>query len=218
MAENDLLASCSFIQELAEPTQQIMLQYCRLKRVKKGEILYYENDEIDKIYFLVTGRIKSYKVTRFDNEIFLFEQKTSGLITCFSIYEEKNRYFSNVESVIDALVCVMDMSVLRDQLARHKPLETFFARQLATKVETLTSVITRDMVFDSTAKVAHMIEHKLCEFNAYKKQDVAYMLNIQPETLSRILKKIKRDGIIDTDPNGNVVVLDHKSLIEIYEL
>lgn len=217
MAENEQLASCGFIRELSEPIQQILLHNMRLKRAKKGEILYYENDEIDKIYFLVSGCVKSYKVTRFDNEVFLFMQKTSGLITCFSLYEEKNRYFSNIESEIDSLVCVMEMSVLRDQLAKYPPLENFFTKQLSAKVGILTHVITRDMVFDSTAKVAYMINHQLSEFNVQKKQDVAYMLNIQPETLSRILKKIKRDGIIDTDPNGNVLVLDRKSLIEIYE-
>ncbi|GHV09255.1 transcriptional regulator FNR [Campylobacterota bacterium] len=217
MDENELSASCGFIQQLAKPIQQILLQHTRIKRAQKGEILYYENDEIEKIYFLISGSIKSYKVTRFDKEVFLFIQKASGLITTFAIEEEENRYFSNVECMIDSVVGVMDLVVMRDLSVKHEPLEIFIAKQLASQTRLLTAVIRRDLVFDSTAKVAYMIERELNEFNVFKKWEIAYMLNIQPETLSRILTKFTRDGMIDTDSNGSVVVLDHKSLIKIYE-
>jgi CRP/FNR family transcriptional regulator len=42
------------------------------------------------------------------------------------------------------------------------------------------------------------------------------MLHIQPETLSRILKKLIRNDIIEIDKN-NVVILDLEALKEIYE-
>ena len=39
----------------------------------KGSVLYYEDDANDKIFFLVEGLLKTYKVDRCDNEIFLSE-------------------------------------------------------------------------------------------------------------------------------------------------
>ena len=42
------------------------------------------------------------------------------------------------------------------------------------------------------------------------------MLHIQPETLSRVLKKLKRSSIIDIE-NSNVVILNKQLLQNIYK-
>jgi CRP/FNR family transcriptional regulator len=71
------------------------------------------------------------------------------------------------------------------------------------------------MILDGTGKVAFMLANDIERFNAMKKQDIAAMLNIQPETLSRILGKLARKGVIEQD--SNIKVLDMKSLKEFYE-
>ena len=72
-------------------------------------------------------------------------------------------------------------------------------------------------VLDGTAKVAHMLAQELGEFNALKKQEIAYILNIQPETLSRILKKLHRDGVITTNSSGQIEILNPQRLNEIHQ-
>jgi Mn-dependent DtxR family transcriptional regulator len=44
-------------------------------------------------------------------------------------------------------------------------------------------------------------------FNNLKRQDVSFMLHIQPETLSRVLKKLSRDNIIEIE-NQQVIIKD----------
>jgi CRP/FNR family transcriptional regulator len=83
-------------------------------------------------------------------------------------------------------------------------------------IQKLQCIISRDIVYDGTAKVAHMLANDLHNFNKLKKHEIAYMLHIQPETLSRILKKLIRNDIIEIDKN-NVVILDLEALKEIYE-
>ena len=79
----------------------------------------------------------------------------------------------------------------------------------------LQCIINREVVFDGTAKVAHFLDQDERAFERFKKQEVAYMLNLQPETLSRILRKLSRDGIIDTEGTG-VAILDREQLRAIY--
>ena len=71
-------------------------------------------------------------------------------------------------------------------------------------------------VFDGTAKVAHMLINDLQTFNRLKKHEIAYMLHIQPETLSRILNKLTRNGTIEIEKN-TIVILNEQELREIYE-
>jgi CRP/FNR family transcriptional regulator len=77
-------------------------------------------------------------------------------------------------------------------------------------------IISRDVVFDGTAKVAHMLVNELDTFNRLKKHEIAYMLHIQPETLSRILNKLTRNETIEIEKNS-VVILNIQELKEIYE-
>ena len=89
-------------------------------------------------------------------------------------------------------------------------------KAFAKKSKMLQCIINREIVFDGTAKVAFMLINDLNSFNQLKKQEVAHMLNIQPETLSRILKKLTRHGMIDTE-NGETVLKDEAGLREIFE-
>ena len=70
------------------------------------------------------------------------------------------------------------------------------------------------MVLDAMGKVAFMLAHDLDKFNRLKKQEIAALLNIQPETLSRLLGKLVRKEIIKTD--GDVVILDRDALKSLY--
>ena len=73
----------------------------------------------------------------------------------------------------------------------------------------------RELVFDATAKVAFMLNQDLEMFNKLKRQEVSFMLHIQPETLSRVLKRLSRNKTI-TIENGEVIIINKKELISIF--
>jgi len=52
-------------------------------------------------------------------------------------------------------------------------------------------------------------------FNSLKRHEVSFMLHIQPETLSRVLKKLKRNSIIDIE-KSKIVILNNKMLQNLY--
>ncbi len=84
------------------------------------------------------------------------------------------------------------------------------------KNHNLQCLINRELVFDATAKVAFMISSDLKMFNSLKRQDVSFMLHIQPETLSRVLKKLSRDGIIEIE-NQKIEIKDKIALNSIFK-
>jgi Mn-dependent DtxR family transcriptional regulator len=66
-------------------------------------------------------------------------------------------------------------------------------------------MVNMGMVYDVTAKVAKMLYDHLDLYNSLKKQEISYRLNIQPATLSRVLAKFIRKGI--------VIEEDHKTIV-----
>ena len=78
-------------------------------------------------------------------------------------------------------------------------------------------VIGKNGICESTGKLFYSLFTELDAFNGRKKQENAALLNIQPETLSRILNKLHRDSILTTDANGKIKILDSKKLQNIFK-
>ena len=60
-----------------------------------------------------------------------------------------------------------------------------------------------------------MLNNDLEMFNKLKRNQVAFMLHIQPETLSRVLKKLTRSNIISIN-SSKVEVLDEDNLSSVF--
>ena len=70
-------------------------------------------------------------------------------------------------------------------------------KSMTNKVMLLSSLVHKETILSSEAKVADLILNEIDIFNRVKNNEIASILNITPETLSRILNKLKRKQIIN---------------------
>lgn len=185
------------------------------KYYKKQEIVFYEEDKVSDIYFLLEGAVKAYKVDRFDNEIFFGIFKNGLLNDCKD--KDKMATFVNIECLEDSLIACFESDKLRLLFEKSPQILKLFFEESLKRVGVLEEIVQRELVFDSTAKIAYSLYSDLEEFNMHKKQENAAFLNIQPETLSRILKKLHRDGVIQTNSLGKIEILDSQRLQMIFK-
>ncbi|OCR15969.1 Crp/Fnr family transcriptional regulator [Helicobacter pullorum] len=185
------------------------------KNYKKQEIVFYEEDKVYDIYFLLEGAVKAYKVDRFDNEIFFGIFKNGLLNDCKD--KDKMTAFVNIECLEDSLIACFESDKLRLLFEKSPQILKLFFEESLKRVGVLEEIVQRELVFDSTAKIAYSLYSDLEEFNMHKKQENAAFLNIQPETLSRILKKLHRDGVIQTNSLGKIEILDSQRLQMIFK-
>ncbi|EDZ62350.1 cyclic nucleotide-binding domain (cNMP-BD) protein [Sulfurimonas gotlandica GD1] len=183
----------------------------------KGSILYYENDTSNKIFFLVSGVLKVYKIDKFENEIFLYHIHKNSLISELTSLDSDSIYcYSNSEFMEDSVILEVNFTEFKKRFLANNILNNEFINEILLKTHQLHCVVNRELVFDATAKVAFMLSDDLEMFNSLKRQDVSFMLHIQPETLSRVLKKLKRSNIIEVE-NSNVSILDLEQLNNIFK-
>lgn len=212
------LRSIELFSDLQEDTLNFLCDHSKLQYYNNGEILYYEKEQRNEIFFIVNGALKFYKVDRFDNEIFLYKLSENALVFDISKMCEEHvmSCYANAEFMAESEVIVFESDKFREMIRQDPMLMRKVLRESFQSIQQLQCIISRDVVFDGTAKVAHMIINELETFNSLKKHEIAYMLHIQPETLSRILKKLTRNGIISIEKN-NVVVLEEDELRDIFE-
>ncbi|WP_104722343.1 Crp/Fnr family transcriptional regulator [Helicobacter mesocricetorum] len=186
-----------------------------LKKYQKGELIVYEEEKISSLYFLLQGEVKLYKVNRFDGEVFLGFLKQGFLIDYKQGFDAKS--FANAECKTSSLVACFDAEKFNLLLEAYPKILQVFFKELLKKMALYEELIQRELVFDSTAKIAYVLKFHLRDFNIHKKNENAAFLNIQPETLSRILKKLHREGIIRTNKIGKIEVLDEDKLQMIFK-
>ena len=124
--------------------------------------------------------------------------------------------FSNAEFIEDSIVLSINFEKFQEYFLSKNILTMELLEVLLNKTHQLQCIVNRELVFDATAKVAFMLTQDLEMFNKLKRQEVSFMLHIQPETLSRVLKKLLRNGTINIE-NGEVTITNKEDLISIFK-
>jgi CRP/FNR family transcriptional regulator len=195
----------------------VLSNFSFISKYEKDSILFYETDLKTNLLFLVSGLIKIYKYDKFDNEIFLYHIYSNSLISELSNLNTNEIFcFSNASFIEDSVVLSIDFLKLQEHFLNNNLLVKELMNSLLKKTNQLQSLVNRELVFDATAKVAYMLVSDLNMFNKLKRQDVSFMLHIQPETLSRVLKKLSRDNIIEIE-NQQVIIKDEIALNSIFK-
>jgi CRP/FNR family transcriptional regulator len=80
----------------------------------------------------------------------------------------------------------------------------------------LENLLHKETVFSSEAKIADLIANNAKVFQYLKNNEIASILNITPETLSRTLTKLKKEEIITLNEHV-VTILNQNALQNIIE-
>ncbi|WP_418179334.1 Crp/Fnr family transcriptional regulator [Aliarcobacter lanthieri] len=201
-----------FFKNLNDDELELLSSFSSIKKYTKDSILYYESESQKNLLFLINGLIKIYKFDKFDNEIFLYHIYENSMISeISSLIADEIYCFSNASFIEDSTILSINFEKLQEHFLSKNILIKELMESLLRKTHQLQCIVNRELVFDATAKVAFMLSNDLKMFNNLKRQDVSFMLHIQPETLSRVLKKLSRDEIIDVE--NNKVVIKNKELL-----
>jgi len=218
LLNKNFIKNIPYFSSLDDELIKKLVNISRLKKFASGDVLFYEQDGQNEIFYLYKGSIKFYKVDKYDNEIFLYKILSNSIVFDISKFCDAHIFssYTNAEFLEDSEVLVFDNIEFKKLMYDNNSLMSLVLNESFKMIQRLQCVISRDIIFDSTAKVANMLVNDLKSFNNSKKHEIAYMLNIQPETLSRILRKLAKNGIIKTEKN-NVKILNLKKLKETYQ-
>ena len=211
------LQQIDFFANLGEEELQYLYEISTIRTFTKDTIVYYESDIDYSLQFLLDGIIKIYKIDKHNNEIFLYYIYKNNMISELTSIDSESIYcFSNASFIEDGSILSIDFKKFKEYFLDTGILASKFIKEILIKSHQLQCIINRELVFDSTAKVAHMLYTDLEVFNSLKKTQIAFMLHIQPETLSRVLKRFTRDSIIEVYEK-KYIISDEETLASIFK-
>ena len=214
MSTKNTIASLDFFSLLSEEQVDQLSSISVISRYPKEYVVHYEKKENNSLLFLLSGLAKAYKI---DNEIFLHYIYENSLISEISnIRQDTLNSFSNITLLEDSQILQIDYKRFKEIFLDKGYLCSEFTNEIILRSQKLQSLINREFIFNSVVKVAMMLHDDLEIFNKLKRAEISLILHIQPETLSRVLNRLKRDNIIDSK-NGKIVILDKEALISVCE-
>ena len=210
------IEAIKFFDSLNTEQKDYLINISSVRSFSKDTIIYFESDVDYSLQFLISGLVKIYKIDKFNNEIFLYHIHTGNMISELTSMDSESIYcFSNAAFIEDGTILSINFKKFKTYFIDTGLLASAFIKEVLEKSHQLQCIINRELVFDSTAKVAHMLYHDLEMFNNLKKTQIAFMLHIQPETLSRVLKRFTRDSIINVE-NKKYFIIDEEKLSSIF--
>lgn len=182
----------------------------------KDKILFYEGDNARNLYLLVEGEVSVYKT--YDNgsiQVLRYFKPLNLVAELANIHkipypatgkcEKESKIiiidFNRFQALFDNKdELLLSQSVLMNSIAGklyyHMNLNSFRPTK---KLSILQQVI-------------YLILDDIDILNEKKHWRIAQTLNISPESLSRTIKKLKENNLIDTDQNNNLYIIDEDKI------
>ncbi len=186
----------------------------RVKHFSKDSIVFYEGDESKYLHILMEGDVKLYKTSPKGSQIQINRFSAPSLIAEFACFE-KEVFPATCEFVTDGIIGLLHFDKLYEYL-NQPDFSLELIKSLTGKVMLLSSLVHKETILSSEAKVADLMIKKIAIFNRLKNNEIASILNLTPETFSRILTKFKKEEIISVD-NHLLKVLNEDALYSIVD-
>ena len=177
-------------------------------------LIFLEGENSDYLHMLLEGTAKVYRVDNKGNELLLHNFKAQSLIAELANFENM-RFPASCKMITEGYIAKIKFTDFQILLQRYPALSMQVISSLTKKMKFLDTVIQQNLLLSSQAKIANFIYENEDVFVAQKQHQIASMLFITPETLSRNLKKFKEYGILENNKN-KFTVIDREKLKEFF--
>ncbi len=192
------LSEVQILSSLSARQLQSVAKLTRVRKYRKDNILFFEGEEPENFFILLEGRLKLYKAGPKGAEVVLHNFNAPMMIAEMAVIENHN-FPATAQFQTDGVIGILPKGEFMGLMQSDSELSFALIRSLTKKIKTLEGTINKNLVFDALTKTATLLYEDPLYFQNTKKVTIAQELNMAPETLSRVMKKLKQLHIIDEE-------------------
>ncbi len=198
MTQNPLhyISEIELFQSLSWESQKQLADICLTRDVKKKEILFTEGEKGRAIYLCVSGSIQLHKTTTTGQEVVIKVVKPAEMFAEVILFEQE-RYPVTAIALRDSLVYMLPKAQF-DCLLMNTEFRNDFIGNLLAKLRYLTNQVQYLNAHDVESRLFLFFKEQFGERREFKvdlsKKDISAAIGTTPETLSRLLVKLKDEN------------------------
>jgi CRP/FNR family transcriptional regulator len=193
------LKKVKIFQALSDIELQRVMDISVIKKLSRDNILFYEGESPQYFYVLLQGHVKFYKNDLKGTELVLHYFTKPLLMAEMPSLENIPFRATAIAMKDETEVLLINREKFIALLHENTEFPFYIIKSLTQKIRELEVAINRNLIYDATAKVCSFILENPHDLVDHKQKEIAIILSMAPETLSRVLKKLKNMGVINKE-------------------
>lgn len=212
---SDCMQKCSLFKALTKDELEEVYEHRYDTTFRAGEIIAKQGSPISNIVSLSAGLAKLVLETPGKPDILLTVVQPTTLITSPGMFLD-NRYHFSIVSITETKSCFISMTIIRQLFERNQEFARRFHRSIGERSIMLynrfRNIIHKNMAGRIADSILFLYKEIYGELNFkidLSRSELAEYSNMTKESVSRILKEFKDEGIFDlTNEQASILNLD----------
>ena len=222
MSDIDIIKKIPIFADLEPQELEKVSKIYISRQYKKGQIIFFEGEPGEAVYFVKEGKIKIYKADDEGRE-YILHIFGPGNIFAETVLFGSDPYPANAEAVEDSVIGLIKNRDLEELLKKNTDIAfkiiKVLSKRLRESQENIKNLVFRD-TYDRTACALHKmaLEHGIKTTNGIEvempitRSELASIVGTSRETVTRMLSEMKRKGIIDMD-RQKIIIKNERALM-----
>ncbi|WP_461536501.1 Crp/Fnr family transcriptional regulator [Spongorhabdus nitratireducens] len=194
----------------------LLLKDAQLINLERDNLLFRQGEPAEHFYFLLDGMIKLYRVSPDGNEKVLELIGPHETFAEAIMFLDKKNYLVNAQALASSQLFSFSNKTYQQLLKNNSELAMALLGKLSIRLHQRINEIETLSLKNTTHRVVRYLIQSRTEQPEIDlpipKRLIAARLSIQPETFSRIMRKLSDDNIIAVD-GRQVTILDDERLL-----
>lgn len=196
----------------------------RERKYRRGTIIFNENDPADYFYVIREGRIKISKLSKDGRELIIGIFGENGIFGDVPVFDG-GPYPASAAAMTDATIWAISREEFEALVKKHPEISLKLIRVLGRRLRQAHNLL-RDMALKNVPqRLANLLKKLKREYGVeedgvivldlpFSRQDMAEMIGVTRETVTRELTKFAKAGIIDV--NGKRIVIRDEAKLDLW--
>jgi CRP-like cAMP-binding protein len=185
---------------------------------KKGEIIFHSGDQADTLYIVSKGKIRIYRLSESGKEQIVRILNPGDFTGELALFK-KDFHESYGEALEDTNICLIKQSDLQALLLKYPSISLKILTEFSNRLEQSEKQTTRFATEKVETRLALFLaeclsDNQVSEFKLpMSRKDLASYLGTSPETISRKLTELEKQGYIKQKEHKKIEILDLDGLL-----
>jgi CRP/FNR family transcriptional regulator len=197
-----LLEQSEFFRSISPAGRRAIAAICIPRMLRKREMLFMEGETGHSMFLMAQGAVQLFKTSSEGKEVVIKLVRAGEIFGEVVLFEQDRFPVSACALTSDAQVFLLPKKQF-DYLLEQEDFRRDFVSMLLSKQRYLSDQIFRLSALDVEQRFFHFLRDQYGEREEYRidvtKRDVAAAIDALPETLSRLLLKLKDEGTVQWD-------------------
>lgn len=192
------LKECPWFDGFGEKELKELSQISFEKSFSDGETIFTEGDSSQYLHILLEGNVDIVKANAKFGEFFLHSITAGSMIAELATFE-RLPFPASARAAGSVRILKIEFDTFKEKMLSNPDISYKFIKSLLQKMKILEGFIQKELNLGAEEKIINLLKEAPAIFDVKKHVEIAKVLNITPETLSRTLRRLKEQGAVEID-------------------